>query len=129
MVFCREVADHFPTISDADACPQSASVLVLVRGGHSVGHGRCRLRGLDVSESPVPEDAITYLGLAAETVFVLVFQEKTPPYLITVAQLDPMALRVGRELNRRAIEDFRRCSEPGHWPGHADSIRLLSLPA
>lgn len=75
-------------------------------------------------------DGIDALGLADDAVFVFVFQEKDPPYLVTVAELDITAIRIGRHLNRMAIAIYRDCTEAGHWPGYADGrVELLSLPA
>ena len=73
--------------------------------------------------------AATTLGLAEDVAFVFIAQEKTPPYLVTVFELDAEALRIGRERNRRAIEVFRDCTEAGVWPGYSDDVALISLPA
>lgn len=75
-------------------------------------------------------DGIDALGLAVDAVFLFVFQEKTPPYLIQVVELDTAALRVGRDLNRQALEIYRDCREAGVWPGYPDDeIPIISLPA
>jgi hypothetical protein len=76
-------------------------------------------------------DAVTALGLAAEVVFLLAVQEKTPPYLVNVIEVDPEALRVGRDLNRQALEIFRDCLAAGRWPGYdndEDEIPRVGLP-
>lgn len=64
-----------------------------------------------------------------DTSFVFVFQQKTPPYLVTVVELDAVARKVGHERNRRALEIYARCVETGQWPGYCDDIHYLSLPA
>jgi len=71
------------------------------------------------------------LGLADEdAAFVFVFQEKDPPYLVTVVQLDDDALYVARERNRRAMELYADCVEADYWPGYPDDrIHTISLPA
>jgi hypothetical protein len=74
-------------------------------------------------------DGVTALGLAEDPAFVFVVQQKTPPYLVTVVQLDPVAERIGRERNRQALDIFRNCQETGRWPGYSDDIELISLPA
>lgn len=74
-------------------------------------------------------DLVRLLGLAEQVAFVLVAQEKTPPYLVTVAEPDAMALRIGRHLNRQAIDLYRRCVDTGRWPGYADDVALVGLPA
>lgn len=74
-------------------------------------------------------DAGPALGLWDDTAaFVLVFQEKNPPYLVTVVEPDVTALRIGRERNRRAIEIFAQCQATGHWPGYADDVLPIGLP-
>lgn len=68
------------------------------------------------------------LGLADDIEFVLVFQEKTAPYLVTVVVLDHAASFWGEVLNRYAIKLYRRCVESGRWPGYADDVVPVSLP-
>jgi hypothetical protein len=76
-------------------------------------------------------DAVRALGLAGdlEPAFVFVFQEKDPPHLVTVAQPDTPALRVGRHLNRQALRIYRDCTASGRWPGYSDDVELIPLPA
>lgn len=69
------------------------------------------------------------LGLADDdTPFRWVVQEKDPPYVVTVAQLDPEARRIGRLLNETARHLYARCMETGHWPGYSETTELISLP-
>lgn len=69
------------------------------------------------------------LGLADETAaFVFVCQEKEPPFLVTVVELDANSLRIGAARNRRALEIYAECARTGRWPGHSDGIEYLSLP-
>jgi hypothetical protein len=74
-------------------------------------------------------DAVTALGLADDPAFVFAFQEKTPPYLVTVVQLDEAARQYGRERNRVAMEVYRDCTEAGIWPGYSSEIELITLPS
>lgn len=74
-------------------------------------------------------DGVRALGLADDPAFVFVFQETRAPYLITVVQLTRFAEDIGRRRNRDAIDLYRQCTETGHWPGHAEDIQLVSLPA
>jgi hypothetical protein len=73
-------------------------------------------------------DAVVAAGLADDVAFVFIFQQKTAPYLVTVAELDAEALRIGWALNDRALQVFRECSATGVWPGYADDVELISLP-
>ena len=73
-------------------------------------------------------DGARALGLDEDPAFVFVVQEKTPPYLVTVIELDEAARRAGRELSRRAIATYQACTESGEWPGYSSGIELISLP-
>jgi len=73
-------------------------------------------------------DAVLALGMASQAAFVLVFQEKEPPYLVHVVEPDQTALRIGRDENRVALHVFAECIRTGVWPGYADDVSLISLP-
>jgi hypothetical protein len=73
-------------------------------------------------------DAVTALDLAEDPAFVFVVQEKTPPYLVSVVQLDAEAHRIGQRLNRRAIDVYTECTASGRWPGYSNEVELLALP-
>lgn len=73
-------------------------------------------------------DGAKALGLDQAPAFVNVYQAKTPPYLVHVVEVDAMALTIGRDLNRRALDIYAECTAAGHWPGYPQ-IDLLSLPA
>lgn len=73
-------------------------------------------------------DAVKALGLCEDAAFIMVVQEKTAPYLITVVELDADALRLGREQNERAIQTYIRCMDSDTWPSYSDDVVLLSLP-
>jgi hypothetical protein len=79
-------------------------------------------------QDPFYCDGIRAVGVADDPAFLFVFQEKTPPYLVTVVQLDDDARAAGRERNRQAIERYRDCTEAGVWPAYSDDIELISLP-
>ena len=78
--------------------------------------------------------AAWYLDLAAACAipvdrFVFVFQEKVPPYPVSVVSLDETALDVGRRENADAIRLYAACVETGRWPGYPDRVETVSLPA
>lgn len=61
--------------------------------------------------------------------FVFICQEKTPPYLVNVVELDPEAVATGRRLYEQAITVYRACIKTGEWPGYADDeITEIALP-
>jgi PDDEXK-like domain of unknown function (DUF3799) len=74
------------------------------------------------------EDGLKALGIIADPRFVLAFQEKEPPYLVTVAQPSTYALEWGRIRNRKAREVFARAMRTGEWPGYAADVISLDLP-
>lgn len=74
-------------------------------------------------------DGMKALGLADDDArFVFVFQEKTEPYLVTVAEPDVVALRIGRLFNQQAIDLYRWCLNADHWPGYTGDVELITLP-
>jgi hypothetical protein len=60
--------------------------------------------------------------------FLFIAQEKTPPYLTSVTELTADAVARGAELNRRALERFRDCTDTNLWPGYGDGITAIDLP-
>lgn len=80
-------------------------------------------------QAPFYLDGVSALDIADDAAFVFLFQEKTPPYLVTVAELDDEALRIGRERNRLALEVYAECSATDTWPGYTDDVELITLPA
>jgi hypothetical protein len=75
-------------------------------------------------------DGVRALGLGNDdAAFVFVCQEKDPPYLVTIVELDHVAMRIGDLRNRRALNIYAECVRTGRWPGYADDrVELLSLP-
>lgn len=73
-------------------------------------------------------EGVTALGLDDDPAFLFVAQEKTPPYLVNVVELDAVALRIGRDLNRDAMTIYAECAATDQWPGYADDVELVSLP-
>lgn len=71
--------------------------------------------------------AIT-LGLHDDPGFVFVAQEKTAPYLVRVVEIHPEAARIGKRLNREAMNRYAECMESGQWPGYSDGVDLMKLP-
>ena len=61
--------------------------------------------------------------------FVLVAQEKDPPYLVSYGSPDSEAIEWGRVLNRKARDIYRRCTESGEWPGYPTEPVRFELPS
>lgn len=73
-------------------------------------------------------DGVHELGLADNVAFLLVVQEKDPPYVVTVVQIHPDTLAIGAVKNAYAIEKYRHCKETGHWPGYAEKVVSARVP-
>lgn len=75
-------------------------------------------------------DPLGPLGLAdpRDAVFLFVFQEKVPPYVVTICQPDVVALRRGADRNRLALATYAECKRSGVWPGYVDEVINLPLP-
>ena len=73
-------------------------------------------------------DGIRALVGVDDPAFVFVVQEKDPPYLVNVIELDTTALDIGRARNRAAIERWIECTEKDEWPGYSTDVELVSLP-
>jgi len=65
-----------------------------------------------------------------DAVFLFICQEKTAPFLVTVAQLDAEAMRVAADRNRQARDLFAECTAADRWPDYTDQqLATISLPA
>ena len=69
------------------------------------------------------------LGLVDESAtFLLLCQEKEPPYLATVVEPDPDAMAIGAIRVRQAFFDYEEAMATGVWRGYADGPVPASLP-
>ena len=68
------------------------------------------------------------LGHPADA-FAFIVQEKEAPYLVTVIELPPELVAIGRARNQRALERFRDCTESGIWPGYVPDDTFAQPPA
>lgn len=74
-------------------------------------------------------DAVRQLGIHEHPSFVFVVQEKEPPYLLSVVQLDADAVAVGRDQAMRARALYADCVRDDHWPGYSEDVEQVALPA
>lgn len=97
----------------ADASPIAAMRSVTDRGyamqGALIGIGIEALTGVKMTD------------------FVLIFQEKEPPYAILVTTVDSEWIYWARRQLRRAIDKFAHCLETNEWPGY-DTEVTTSMP-
>lgn len=60
--------------------------------------------------------------------YLLFVQEKKPPYLSAVYQLDPSAESRGYEIRQRSMEAMAQCLKTNTWPGYPRGVQPLALP-
>lgn len=72
-------------------------------------------------------DGVMALGLVDDPAFVFVAQEKEPPYLVSVFQLDAEYAAIGAAKARRAREMWRDCTAAGVWPGYPGTDDVLTI--
>ena len=64
-----------------------------------------------------------------DAAFLFIVQQKTAPFLVSLCQLQPEAIELGRRQNRLAIDLYARCTADNSWPGYGDDIYQCGLPA
>ncbi len=60
--------------------------------------------------------------------FRFIVVEKTPPYLVSVNELDAEFEAIGRQRMRRAIDTYKRCRDADEWPGYEEIVHLVDPP-
>ncbi|SHZ23499.1 PD-(D/E)XK nuclease-like domain-containing protein [Mycobacteroides abscessus] len=73
-------------------------------------------------------DGLAAAEISDDAAFVFIVQSKDAPYLVSVMELDPQAVDLGRRRNRRAIDLYARCVANDHWPDYGQGIHPVSLP-
>lgn len=80
-------------------------------------------------QAPFYLDGAVHLDLVdPDATFAFVFQSKSPPYLVSVVELDDEAMATGRALAAQARRTYADCVLTGRWPGYSDDVALISLP-
>lgn len=64
-----------------------------------------------------------------DTAFRFIVVEKSPPYLVSVVELDAEFAAIGRARMRRAIDTYRTCRDTDNWPGYDEITHLVGPPA
>lgn len=60
--------------------------------------------------------------------YLIVAQEKDPPYVAAVYHIDSFAEARGFELRERGLQTMRECIDSDTWPGYGAGITELTLP-
>lgn len=80
-------------------------------------------------QDPWYRDGLIANDITDEPGLVFIFQEKDPPYLVSVMQHHPDDVQRGRDLNRAAVDLWAHCRERDEWPGYGDGITEFRMPS
>lgn len=84
--------------------------------------------GYHVQEDWYRRGAMALGVLPARAPCHFIFQEKEPPYLVTVAQLDFTWQDIGHQLSERALFLYESCRASGQWPAYTTETAIISPP-
>jgi hypothetical protein len=68
------------------------------------------------------------LELDDSPAYLVIAQEKTAPYLVSVCEFNMDAYQLGKRQMLQAIRTFQECMESAVWPGYSPEVQSLSLP-
>ncbi|WP_078316031.1 PD-(D/E)XK nuclease-like domain-containing protein [Mycobacterium sp. D16Q16] len=80
-------------------------------------------------QAPWYLDGLAACEIADDAAFLFVVQSKTAPYPVTVMELDPEDIELGRRRNRKAINLYAQCTAADHWPDYGQRVHSVSLPS
>jgi PDDEXK-like domain of unknown function (DUF3799) len=73
-------------------------------------------------QAPWYIDGVVELGLAPwGAVMMLIMQEKTAPYVVSIVEIAASSLTWGERDCERALHLYRQYTESGHWPGYTET--------
>jgi hypothetical protein len=76
-------------------------------------------------------DAVTAVGMVPageDPMFLIVVQEKRPPYIVNVVSIHERSLMYGRAMNEAAVKVYKECRAANRWPGYSDEIEPMPEP-
>lgn len=60
--------------------------------------------------------------------FIIIAQEKEPPYLVAFYEIHPDAMGIGRDQYKSNLDEIRECQDAGVWPGYVGKPVDIVLP-
>lgn len=115
-----------------DFMPQASIIYADYKTISTADPDRCRRNCFEYGypvQAAMRIEALKALKICEQPSYVFVFQEKDPPYLITVMQPDADDLAWGHMMARKAIHEYYRCTRSGDWSeGYADDVVHGALP-
>lgn len=73
-------------------------------------------------------EGIRALKLCDNPEGIFIFQEKKPPYLVNVVDLDYPTQMIGRRRNYEATITYKECMASGVWSGYSDELETVGVP-
>jgi hypothetical protein len=127
-IMCRARIDWLPDVADDERI-----IMVDYKSARTAEPGRFAKAAADHEyhmQGPFYGDVLSWLDLdhGQSPLFVLVAQEKDPPYLVSVGYPSGRAVEWGRIRNRKARDLYRQCVADGHWPGYTEAPVELDIP-
>lgn len=113
-----------------DWMPNSGRIFPDYKTIHSAHPEDCRKALYDQLYCMQPAwymDGLRALGICERPVFLFVFQEKKPPYAVTVVQASNAAVGKGHMLANKALHTYAQCLKTGYWPSYSNEILTLDL--
>lgn len=110
--------DDHRTIDDLKTTGASASPDKWTRTGYGIG--------IDVQVAMYVRGVEKLTGITP--VFRYVVCETYPPYAVSVVDLAPSALELGRQKVQRAIDLWAVCVESGKWPAYDSRVASIEVP-
>lgn len=77
---------------------------------------------------PFYEEAANAKGIDTSRGLFLIGAEPDPPYVVTVMQLTPQLIDVGRRTYIKWLETLRRCRNEDLWPGYSQTVVDFDVP-
>ncbi|OHU29583.1 recE [Mycobacteroides chelonae] len=74
-------------------------------------------------------DGLAACDISNDAAFVFIVQSKSPPYPVSVIELKPDDIELGRRRNRKAIDLYAQCVAADHWPDYGQGVHSVSLPS
>lgn len=124
-IWCRALVDHLPDagsgrlkLTDYKTC-DSADDESISRAINNYGY--------HIQDFWYVDGART-LNLGTDPVMLFIFQERTPPYLPRVVEVDPIAKDAGAFYSGRARRTYAECVATGVWPSYSDDVSKIGIP-
>jgi hypothetical protein len=127
-VMCRARVDWQPDVGDDER-------VILVdyksaRSAHPAAFAKAMADHEYHMQFPFYGAVLEWLDLlhGRDPLYILVAQEKDPPYLVSYGWPSARAIEWGKVRNRKARDIYGECDATGRWPGYPDTPVEYDIP-